>query len=154
MLSSTPKLVIIVLHFSTKNYQLITSLHYFLLGYWYRARLISKIGEYIAAVLFVDYGDCHVVPIFRVQKLHQYFENIPFMTVPCKLSIVHLDFWSQRSIDFFLNICRTPNLCKAVFCNYKSNDAFMQVESLFVVDINVLEVVVNMNSTNHLPITG
>ena len=64
------------------------------------------------------------------------------MAVPCKLAAVNLDCWPQKSIDIMKNICKPETLCKADFRPQTTNDVSMEVESLFVGDINVLELVI------------
>ena len=63
------------------------------------------------------------------------------MAIPCKLAAVQLDCWPQKSIDVMKNICNPETLCKAVFRPRTANDVSMEIETLFIGDINVLEFV-------------
>lgn len=92
------------------------------------------------AVSLVEYGECLIVPFSDMRKLRRYFQHVPFMAIPCKLATVHLDSWPLKSIDAMKNTCKPENLCAAVF-RPQMSDNVMEVESLFVDDINVLELV-------------
>ena len=118
-----------------------STLRYFLLGFWCRAKVLSKINENRAAAIFVEYGDCQIVPISNIRKVPRLLQNIPFMAIPCKLAAVQLDCWPQKSIDVMKNICNPETLCKAVFRPQTANDVSMEIETLFIGDINVLEFV-------------
>ena len=103
--------------------------------------MLSEVSKRSAAVSFVDYGDCQIVPISNIRKLPRSLQNIPFMAVPCKLAAVQLDCWPQKSIDIMKNICKRDTLCKAVFHPQTTNEVSMEFESLFVGDTNVSELV-------------
>ena len=66
------------------------------------------------------------------------------MAVPCKLAAVQLDCWPPKSIDIMKNICKRETLCKAVFRPRTTNDVSVELESLFVGDINVSELVIQL----------
>ena len=126
----------------------------FPLGYWYRGQILLKVTEKSAAVSLVDYGECLIVPFSNIRKLQGYLRIIPFMAVSCKLATVHLDCWPQKSIDAMKNICKPKYLCTAVFRRPRmTGNVVMEVESLFVGDINVSELVVEHQLCKpfHLP---
>lgn len=100
-------------------------------------------------VAFVDYGDRQTVPFSSIRKISRILEHIPFMAAQCKLAAVHLDHWPQKAIDVMKKICPPESICKAVFRTQSDN--VLEVQSLFVGDENVVDLVLaSLVCSHHL----
>ncbi len=127
------------------------SIFTFFQGYWYRAQLLTVHGE-DAVVSFVEYGDRQIVSFSDIRKLSRILQNIPFMAIQCRLAAVHLDHWPQKSIDVMKNICR-PEMLSSATCRPRINDEVMEIESLFVGDVDVVEAVLASLKEEPIPPT-
>lgn len=95
-----------------------------------------------------------MVPFASIRKLSRLLEHIPFMAVQCKLAAVHLDHWPQKAIDVMKEFCPPEHISTAVFRPRKS-DNVLEVESLFVGDNNIVELVLaNLACPRHLDATS
>lgn len=127
---------------------------FFLLpGYWYRAKLLKIEEGENAAVSFVDYGDRQTVPFSSIRKMSKLLARFPFMAVQSKLAAVHLDHWPQKAIDVMKEMCSPETKCKAVFRTQigAQSDDVLEVQSLFVGDANVVDLVLaSLVCSHHL----
>ena len=72
---------------------------------WYRARVISQIGQSSYSVLFVDYGNIESVNLVDMRKLDGSLFQYPALAVPVQIEelVAQAEHWGQLEQQFFVD---------------------------------------------------
>jgi hypothetical protein len=109
---------------------------------WHRAKVL-KIFDNTAEVYFLDYGDSLVVPFAKIIVLPNQFQLIPPFAIRCCLKTIWkpLEFTSAL-LEKLNAVCLVPGTSCNVVWKRRENDRLPFIESFFVADQNILELLV------------